>query len=116
MPTVVLSTNVASDKVTDHDLAKDLSRTTSQILGKPESYVMVHVLSSQTMIFGGSSDPCAFVRLVSIGALSPETNASLSSDIAALVASKYSVPANRLYVEFVDVKERFMFGWNGGTF
>lgn len=48
-----------------------------------------------------TQDPCAFVRLVSLGALNAETNARLSSEIASLSSAEYQVPANRLYIEFV---------------
>lgn len=48
-----------------------------------------------------TQDPCAFVRLISLGALNAETNARLSSEIASLSSAEYQVPANRLYIEFV---------------
>jgi hypothetical protein len=116
MPTVILSVNCPSDHVKDSDVAKKLSSIASRQIGKPEQYVMTQVLSGQVMTMGGSADPCSFVRVVSIGGLNQGTNSNISADIAALVGAEYGVPANRCYIEFVDVTERCMFGWNGGTF
>lgn len=116
MPTVVLSVNVPSNKVLDLRVAQRLSAIASYRTGKPEQYVISHVLSEQTMTFGGTDEPAGFARFVSIGALKPETNASIAADVAELLSSSYGIEASRTYIEFVDVKERWMFGWNGGTF
>ena len=66
--------------------------------------------------FRGTDEPAGFARFVSIGALKPETNASIAADVAEVLSSSYGIEASRTYIEFVDVKERWMFGWNGGTF
>ena len=116
MPTVTLSVNVPGEKALNLRVAQRLSSIAAVRTGKPESYVMTHVQSAQVMTFGGSEAPAGFVRFVSIGALNPETNASIAADVASLLNESYGVDASRTYIEFVDVKERFMFGWNGTTF
>lgn len=115
MPTAIVSTNVASDRVKDTDFALHLSKAVAETVRKPEQYVMTHVNSNQVMTYSGNQEPCAFVRIISIGNLDASSNAIISARVCGLVQEVYSVPPARTYIEFVD-SERHMFGWNGGTF
>jgi phenylpyruvate tautomerase len=115
MPTAIVLTNVPGDKVKDTDFALELSKIVAQGIGKPEQYVMTNVQTDQVMTYSGKQDPCAFVRIVSIGGLNPETNVKLSEDICGLLEDRYGVDPSRSYIEFVD-SERHMFGWNSRTF
>jgi len=115
MPTAIVHTNVPGDKVKDTDVALELSTIVARGIGKPEQYVMTHVQTDQIMTYSGKQDPCAFVRIISIGGLDPETNVSLSKDICGLLQDRYGVDPSRSYIEFVD-SERHMFGWNSRTF
>lgn len=112
MPTVILNVNVPGDRVSDSDVAKQLSSIAANRLNKPESYVVSMVNSGQCIFFGASSAPAAFVRLVSIGALNAETNANISQDISELLETSYGVPKNRVYIEFVRADGLlFRVGW-----
>ena len=44
------------------------SQTIAKGLGKPDSYVAIHLNDKQSMMWGGSSDPCA---LCQVGRLHP---------------------------------------------
>lgn len=115
MPTAILNTNVPSDKVKDTEAALELSKIVAKGIGKPEQYVMTQVNTDQVMTYSGKQEPCAFVRIISIGGLNPETNVNLSEEVCGLLLARYGVDPSRSYIEFVD-SERHMFGWNSRTF
>ncbi len=115
MPTAIVNVNVPSDKVKDCDVAKSLSSIVAKTVKKPEQYVMTHINTDQIMTYSGTQEPCAFVRVISIGNLNAETNVTISSSICELLQQSYGVDPRRCYIEFVD-SERHMFGWNSRTF
>ncbi len=49
------------------ELIRKSSLLISQILGKPEKFIMVSVEVNPEMIFGGSNDPLFYIELKSIG-------------------------------------------------
>ncbi|KAK5966411.1 Macrophage migration inhibitory factor protein, partial [Trichostrongylus colubriformis] len=59
MPIFSFHTNVSNDKITP-DLLKQISSLVARILHKPESYVAVHVLGDQNVIFAGTDEPCGY--------------------------------------------------------
>jgi len=65
-------------------------------------------------MFGGESQPTAFVLLKSIG-LPADRCAEFSERICQFLNDEMEVPADRVFIEFVDLK-RNLFGWNGNTF
>ncbi len=93
-------------------LLKELSAALAQQTGKPESYVMTLLETAVPMTFAGSSDPCAYVEIKSIGALKPP---AMTEAFCALIHGRTGIPANRIYVAFEDVKAS-SWGWNGSTF
>ncbi|KAJ7518973.1 hypothetical protein O6H91_20G017500 [Diphasiastrum complanatum] len=115
MPTLNLSTNVPLDGVVTSDVLKDASKAVARILGKPENYVMILLQGGVPISFAGDEQPAAYGELVSIGAVGPDTNKKLSKALADILDSKLSVPPNRFYIKFYDVKGSD-FGWNGSTF
>ena len=112
MPFLEISTNTPVDNT--QQLAEQASKLTAELLGKPESYVMVKVLSEQTLIFAGSGEPAAHVKLKSLGL--PESNtAELSSRICAFINTELNISSARVYIEFAS-PERHMWGWDKRTF
>ena len=112
MPVLRLTTNSpAEDKSA---LAKQASSLVAEILGKPESYVMVNVNTEADLVFAGTDEPCAHLTLESLGLPEAETKA-LSQSLCGFVEQQLGVPASRTYIEFVS-PERHMFGWNNSTF
>ena len=93
-------------------LLQELSAALAQQTGKPESYVMTLLETAVAMTFAGSTDPCAYVEIKSIGALKPP---AMTAAFCELIEARTGIPAKRIYVAFEDVKAS-SWGWNGNTF
>lgn len=112
MPLLELTTNTKIDNV--QDVAKQASRLTATILGKPESYVMVKILPGQNLIFAGTDEPAAHVKLKSLGL--PETDTTeLSAKICDFINAELAINSARIYIEFSS-PQRHMWGWDKRTF
>lgn len=114
MPLLKIQTNQALDTNAGKALAAAASGVVADMLGKPESYVMVSVEHNPAMLFAGSDEPLAYLELKSIGLPQDKTTA-FSAALAELVQTHLGVSAGRVYVEFANA-ERHLWGWNGGTF
>ncbi len=112
MPLLELTTNTNIDDIAS--LAKQASKLTADILGKPESYVMVKIMPEQNLIFAGSNEPAAHVKLKSLGLPENET-AELSAKICDFINTKLGINSARTYIEFSS-PDRHMWGWDGRTF
>lgn len=96
------------------DFMKAASKAVASCLSKPESYVAIAVQDKQDIIWGGSDEPCALCKVISLGSINKENNGALTKEITALLAD-FKVPPNRIYVNFFDL-ERQNVGYNGATF
>jgi len=112
MPFIKINTSSKSVVENDDLLQKDVSKMVSDLTKKPESYVMTMIQRDAKMTFGGSDEPCCFIKVKSIGSLNPS---SMSKSLCELIASKTNINANRIYIEFSDV-EASNWGFNGSTF
>ena len=111
MPFIQINTSTKS--VVDNGLLqKEISKMVADLTGKPEGYVMTMIQSNSQMTFAGSDEPCCFIKLKSIGSLTPS---SMSKSLCELIASKTNIQANRIYIEFNDVKASD-WGFNGSIF
>ena len=105
--------NTSSQSLVDNGLLqKEISRLVADLTGKPENYVMTMIQSNSQMTFAGSDEPCCFIKLKSIGSLNPS---SMSESLCELITSKTNIKANRIYIEFDDVKAS-NWGFNNSTF
>ena len=106
--------NTSSKSVVDNEvlLQKDISKMVADLTGKPENYVMTMIQKDIKMTFAGSDEACCFVKVKSIGSLSPST---MSKSFCDLIASKTNINTNRIYIEFIDVKAS-NWGFNSSTF
>ena len=112
MPFIQINTSSKS-VVENYDLLqKDISKMVSDLTGKSENYVMTMIQRDAKMTFAGSDQPCCFIKVKSIGSLTPS---SMSKSLCELIASKTNINANRIYIEFFDVKAS-NWGFNGSTF
>ena len=113
MPLITVKTNIADVQAPDI-LLKGLSAAlaTATATGKPESYVMTLLDSGVPMTFAGSEEPCAYVEIKSIGALTPP---AMSDQFCELIKSSLGVPKDRIYIGFDDVNASD-WGWHGRTF
>ena len=114
MPYFSIETNQTVDPASNQDLMKKTSAFIAELLGKPESYVMIAIKPGTPLIFSGSDEPAAFVRLKSIG-LPKERCTEFSEKICSYVEQELEVPPERVFIDF-KVLERDLFGWNGKTF
>ena len=114
MPFLKIQTNQPLAEPAAKSLATKASGSVAELLGKPESYVMVSVETNTAMQFAGTDAPLAYLELKSIG-LPKSITASASRALCDLVAGETGVPMNRIYIEFTDAP-RQMWGWNGDTF
>ncbi|MGB5517300.1 MAG: phenylpyruvate tautomerase MIF-related protein [Gammaproteobacteria bacterium] len=112
MPVLQISTNVTIDN--KHNLAKQASSLVAEILGKPESYVMINIDTEADLIFAGSDEPCALLMLKSLGLPETETK-TYSEKLCTFIEQQLGVSASRTYIEFIS-PQRHMFGWNSSTF
>lgn len=112
MPLLEIFTNIKVDN--SQHIAEQASRLTADMLGKPESYVMVKIQTEQTLIFAGNNEPAAHIKLKSLGL--PESNtADYSEKLCFFINSALNINSNRVYIEFSS-PERHMWGWDGKTF
>ena len=112
MPLLSVTTNTSIDNL--QELAAQASKLAADILGKPESYVMVKIQQEQTLIFAGTDAPAAHVKLKSLG-LPENRTAEFSARICEFINAKLNIDSGRIYIEFAG-PERHMWGWNSGTF
>ena len=97
----------------DEDLLqKDISKLIADLTGKPENYVMTLIQTDSMMTFAGTDQPCCFIKVKSIGSLSPS---SMTKSLCELIAAKTNINTNRIYIEFFDVKAS-NWGFNNSTF
>ena len=114
MPLIKLRTNVSVTDEKKPELLSELSQLLASETGKPERYVMVEIAEDRNMLFGGSSDPLAYVECKSIG-LSTAQAKSLSQSISQVLDTRMQISADRVYIEFSNCPAEF-WGWNGSTF
>ena len=112
MPLLSITTNCIIDDKTG--IAQDASKQVAELLGKPESYVMVNIKDNQTLIFAGNNQPSAYLELKSLGLPESQTT-DISSALCAFINEKLGIDCGRIYIEFSNA-ERHMWGWKGGTF
>lgn len=114
MPTLKIQTNVPVADGGRASLIHQISAAVSQMLGKPEAYVMVILEDGRDMLFAGSTDPAAYLELKSL-ALPEDQTARLCESLCDLVERLLGVPPSRTYIELTS-PPRHMFGWDRSTF
>lgn len=112
MPVFTVNTNVTDVPSNFKALATDVI---AKSLGKPASYIAVHVNPGQDISFGATTQPAALCELTSIGALSVESNKKHSSALTKLIEQELKVSPSRVYISFKDINKADI-GFNGTTF
>ncbi|MGD8803400.1 MAG: phenylpyruvate tautomerase MIF-related protein, partial [Gammaproteobacteria bacterium] len=97
MPVLQITTNLNIDDATS--LAKQASGLVADMLGKPESYVMVSINGDADLVFAGTDDPCAHLVLKSLGLPESETK-NYSARLCAFIEQQLGVSPPRTYIEF----------------
>jgi phenylpyruvate tautomerase PptA (4-oxalocrotonate tautomerase family) len=111
MPLINVRTNISDVQAPDALLIK-LSAALATATGKPEAYVMTLLDSDIPMTFAGSNEPCAYVEIKSIGALTPP---EMSDQFCELIKESLGISKDRIYIGFDDINASH-WGWNGRTF
>lgn len=112
MPVFTLNTNV---KDVPADFKTRMTNVLAKSLGKPVSYIAIHVNSGQDIIFGGTDEPAALCDLVSIGKLSVDSNKIHSKVIMALIQETLKVAPTRTYISFKNANKADI-GYSSTTF
>jgi phenylpyruvate tautomerase PptA (4-oxalocrotonate tautomerase family) len=114
MPLLSITTNQTVEQEVLHDLIKQASTIVSEMLGKPERYVMINITFNPNMSFAGTSDTLAYLELKSIGLLAERTPI-FSKTLSRFMQQAFQIPAERVYIEFSAAEGGF-WGWNATTF
>ncbi|QYY35720.1 phenylpyruvate tautomerase MIF-related protein [Ruficoccus sp. ZRK36] len=114
MPYLNIQTNLAVSEEARHLLLKRSSKLTAELLGKPESYMMVALKPDVPMSFAGTEDPVAYLELHALGLAADKTKI-LSKGLCQLVEDELGIPGERIYVKFASAQGA-MWGWKGDTF
>ena len=114
MPYFKIQTNREVADEAKQEILKKASLLVSKNLGKPERYVMVRFDPVMPMMFAGSTMPCAYLELKSIGLPESKTEV-LSKVLCQFLNDELKIPSERVYIEFADAKDS-MWGWDGGIF
>lgn len=91
----------------------DATNLLSELLQKPEKYIMI-ILGQPEMMFAGETSPSAWCELKSIG-LPEHRTPKLSDALCTFLEDRLKIPKDRIYIEFTNT-ERHLLGWNSGTF
>tara|TARA_B100000212_G_scaffold180580_1_gene135909 strand:+ start:385 stop:720 length:336 start_codon:yes stop_codon:yes gene_type:complete len=110
VPLLNISTN--KEIKTEEMLLSKSSDYISSLLNKPENFVMVKLNHSLPMYFAGTSEPCCFIEIKSIGALDPS---KMSKSICEFFSAEIEIPKERIYIFFQDVDSN-MWAWDSRTF
>ncbi len=113
MPMLMIRTNQAIAADQREAVLAEASRRIAQAVGKPEKFVMVSLHDGIPMMFGGGTEPAAYMEFKNIGLQGDQTE-GLSNLLASFAEDWLNVGRERLYVEFADIP-RGWWGFNGGT-
>ena len=114
MPYLMISTNVRFSDEQRTELLSSGTELVSSQLGKPPSYVMVHLRDGESLVFGGSDAPASVAELASLGLPEGQT-AELSRAICELITRVTGIASDRIYIDFRS-PPRHMWGYDGRTF
>jgi phenylpyruvate tautomerase PptA (4-oxalocrotonate tautomerase family) len=113
MPLLQITSNIALTEAEKKNALQTLSQTASELLGKPEKYIMTSWTSAR-MTMGGTDGSAVFLSLHSIR-LPEEETARLSKELCERLSLIVDVRSDRIYINFNDVSPA-LWGWNGKTF
>lgn len=116
MPLFRLATNASIADDARLPLAERFSKLTAEILGKPESYVMVQLAPDTTMLFGGTPAPTAFFEVFSLGEISGAQAKRFSAEVSAMLQEGLDIAPSRIYSAYHPWDRRDLWGYDGGTF
>ena len=111
MPLINVQTSIANVK-DSKSLLKELSSELSTLTNKPEKYVMTSLQTNVAMTFGGSTEPCCYIVIKSIGAIN---SSKMSKAFCEIITKRTDILSERIYLGFEDISPS-LWGWDGRTF
>ena len=114
MPLFKIQTNLDLAPPIQEEITRGCSTLLSQLLNKPESYIMVILECEVNLIFDGKATPDCYLELKSIG-LTEEQTPDFSAAFTQYLMEKTGTHANRIHIEFSN-SARHLWGWKGPTF
>ncbi|MES9979986.1 MAG: phenylpyruvate tautomerase MIF-related protein, partial [Candidatus Thiodiazotropha sp. 6PLUC5] len=99
MPLLRITTNQTIEEDKLSELLKLASATVADMLGKPETYVMVDFVFNPNMLFAGTTASLAYLELKSIG-LPNDRTGDFSNILCKLMLQQLHIPEDRVYIEF----------------
>ncbi|MBN1931782.1 MAG: hypothetical protein JW786_09270 [Desulfobacterales bacterium] len=113
MPYLKIETNKELNIAFKKEILKKTSEFVANLLDKSENWVMISINQGIPMMFGGSTQPLAYVEMKSIG-LPEDKCAVFSNALCNFIESELGIPSDRIYINFRGI-ERNKFGWNKDT-
>ncbi|MDH5301048.1 MAG: phenylpyruvate tautomerase MIF-related protein [Gammaproteobacteria bacterium] len=114
MPVIHIRTNTHHNHQEIQSICQQASRLASEILGKPEHYVMALVECNQTLSLAGDDNPAAYLEIKCLG-LDENRTDDFSRRICLFMYQSMGILPERCYIEFSS-PHRHMWGWNNNTF
>ncbi|KAM7526541.1 hypothetical protein LguiA_016443 [Lonicera macranthoides] len=102
MPCLYISTNVSLEGVDTDSIFSEATKAVAQIIGKPESFVMVLLKGAILISFGGNKEPAAFAEIVSMGGINSQVKKNLITTIGTILQNKLSIPRTRFFLKVFD--------------
>lgn len=115
MPMIRIQTSIAVDEEKQTTLMNTLSSEIAELLGKPESYMMIILEPETVMMMSGTAEAAALVEVRSVGSISEEEAKNLSGKISEIMGKEIGVGAGRIYLNMQGVPG-VMWGFDGRTF
>ncbi len=112
MPCLSMKTNAALEN--GKIISNGLAEIASNVLNKPEKYIMIIVQEKQDILFAGSSEPACFVEVKSIG-LGSDSVTSLAERLTEYLETETGIKQDRIFIAFQSFRGD-MWSWNGKTF
>ena len=103
MPVITLYTNVPRDQDFDTKLALAIAGLCPDCFNKAAERAQVIINSGTTMTMAGTADPCACLKIVSIGTVTPDENKVTCAKMTELIASECKIDPGRIFVDMFDV-------------
>jgi len=103
-------------KVSDEkkDAIKSKLGQACQLIGKPESYVMIGFEDEYCLYFAGEKlEKGAFVSVDLFGSGNSDAFDRMTAKICEIYADELGIPGDHVYVEYRTTKD---WGWNGRNF
>lgn len=114
MPFINSKVSVELNNEKKEELKAALGQIIKTIPGKSEAWLMAGFEDNCSLYFkGDNSSPSAFIEVKIFGSASSDVYNQMTAKLCDLYNSSLSIPKDRIYVKYEEVKN---WGWNGMNF